>query len=264
MSCPLGPSVAHPPHRFTQKWAAPRAVLAALAQPAHHVSGSGGDSQQRVIAPLAGIAVMTCPFLGPDRRSADGGVQVDGQRRVAGSRPGRPGACQHSRLTRSSWRTWPQRKLRRKVPRVDGALTMQPETLTVPPARSASASSMQVAASQGREVTSVIILSPVFARPARRRVKVMVDEFPQAQVLGEGHPGSSSPALATSGGRQTRFGWHRDGCVVASIGCSLFPGVFCLKTIIPDSQEHPLASSRAVPKAVPRWIRAKFHSDRLQ
>ena len=46
--------------------------------------------------------------------------------------------------------------------------------------------------------------------------------------------------------------------VVASIGCSLFPGLgFCSKTIIPDSEEHPLASSRPVPKAVLRWIRAK-------
>ena len=39
-------------------------------------------------------------------------------------------------------RQCPHRKLRRKVPRVDGALTTQPRTPTVPPARSASASSM--------------------------------------------------------------------------------------------------------------------------
>ena len=35
-----------------------------------------------------------------------------------------------------------------------------------------------------------------------------------------------------------------------------FRAGFCSKTIIPDSEEHPLASSRAVPKAVLRWIRA--------
>ena len=48
-------------------------------------------------------------------------------KRVAGSGPSRPGPCQqrsrvvhsHWRLTRSNWRTWPHRKLRRKVPRVD-------------------------------------------------------------------------------------------------------------------------------------------------
>ena len=42
-----------------------------------------------------------------------------------------------------------------------------------------------------------------------------------------------------------------------AIGCSLFPGVFCSKTIILDSEEHPLASFRAVPKDVLRWIRLK-------
>ena len=41
------------------------------------------------------------------------------------------------------------------------------------------------------------------------------------------------------------------------LGAPFLGPVFCFKTIIPDSQEHPLASSRAVPKAVLRWIRAK-------
>ena len=41
------------------------------------------------------------------------------------------------------------------------------------------------------------------------------------------------------------------------LGAPCFRTVFCSKTIIPDSEEHPLASSRAVPKALPRWIRAK-------
>ena len=60
-----------------------------------------------------------------------------------------------------------------------------------------------------------------------------------------------------SGGRQTRFRCDRDGCVVASIGCSLFWGrLCCFKTIIPDSQEHPLATSGHCPDALLRWIRA--------
>ena len=41
------------------------------------------------------------------------------------------------------------------------------------------------------------------------------------------------------------------------LGAPCFRAGFCSKTIIPDSEEHPLASSRAVPKAVLRWIRAK-------
>ncbi len=43
---------------------------------------------------------------------------------VRGPSPGPAPAAQarasNSRLTRSNWRTWPHRKLRRKVPRVEG------------------------------------------------------------------------------------------------------------------------------------------------
>ena len=47
-----------------------------------------------MIAPLAGIAVVAGPFLGQSVGFADGGVQVDGQRPVAGSRSSRPGPGQ--------------------------------------------------------------------------------------------------------------------------------------------------------------------------
>ena len=65
------------------------------------------------------------------------------------------------------WRTWPHRKLRRKVPKVDGALTVHPSTEEVRPARSASASSMQSPPASA-EATRVIILSPALARPGAR------------------------------------------------------------------------------------------------
>ena len=63
---PPGPGVAYPAHCFTQKVSgAPGGVGPALAQPGHqHVPGSGGDGQQRVIAPLAGIAVVAGALLG--------------------------------------------------------------------------------------------------------------------------------------------------------------------------------------------------------
>ena len=73
----------------------------------------------------------------------------------------------NSRLTRSSWRTWPHRKLRRKVPRVDGALTVPPRVQAVPPVRNTSALSMQSPPASA-DVTRVIILPPVFARPGAR------------------------------------------------------------------------------------------------
>ena len=91
-----GPAAAHPPHRLTQEvGGAPGGVGAALPEPGHqHVAGAGGDGQQRVIAPGAGVAVMTRPLLGQPIGLADGGVQVDGQRPGAGSRTSRPGPGQ--------------------------------------------------------------------------------------------------------------------------------------------------------------------------
>ena len=87
---------------------------------------------------------------------------------VNGSLPGPAPAAQarasSSRLTRSNWRTWPHRKLLRKVPSVDGALTAQPSTCSVPPARSASVSSMQSPPANA-DATRVSSLSPALARP---------------------------------------------------------------------------------------------------
>ena len=74
---------------------APNRVGAALAQPGHqHVAGSGGNRQQRVIAPLAGVAVVAGTLLGQPVSLADGGVQVDGQGCVAWSRSSSPGPGQ--------------------------------------------------------------------------------------------------------------------------------------------------------------------------
>ena len=89
---PAAPGVANPAHRFTQEVGG---VGPALAQPGHqHVAGSGGDGQQRVIAPLAGIAVVAGALLGQSVGLADRRIKVDGQGPVAGSGPGRPGPGQ--------------------------------------------------------------------------------------------------------------------------------------------------------------------------
>ena len=89
----------------------------------------------------------------------------------------------------------------------------------------------------------------------------MVDEFPQAQVPGEG-------------GRQEQAGIGHQAVIVKGdadtvgivlwqhlLGAPSFRAGFCSKTIIPDSREHPPAASRAVPKAVHRWIRVKLWFD---
>ena len=61
----LGPGVAHPAHRLPQEVAsAPASVGLSLPQPGHqHLASAGGHGQQRVIAPLAGVAVMAGPSL---------------------------------------------------------------------------------------------------------------------------------------------------------------------------------------------------------
>ena len=87
-------------------------------------------------------------------------------------------------------------------------------------------------------------------------VEVMADEFPQAQVL-------------CKGGRQEQAGIGHQAVVVKDdadtvrivlwqhlLGAPCFRAVFWFNTILPDSEEHPLASSRTVPKVVFRWIRA--------
>ena len=75
---------------------------------------------------------------------------------------------------------------------MDGALTVQPSTLAVPPARNAAASSMQSPPASA-EATRVSSLSPAFAPPPRvTEVEVAVGELLQTEMLGErGREGSS-------------------------------------------------------------------------
>ena len=185
----------------------------ALAQAGQqHVAGVGGDGQQRVIAPRTGVAVVAGALLGQSVGLADRRIKVDGEWCVAGSgtRPSRPGPAT-SRLTRSSWRTWPHLKLRRKVPRVEGALAVKPSTRAVQPARSTSASSMQSPPARacpresgGRRPPRVIILSPVFARPgAPPRSRCFRRSWGRprrrARVAGRTSPGIGHQAVVVEG-----------------------------------------------------------------
>ena len=95
-------------------------------------------------------------------------------------------------------------------------------------------------------------MSPVLARPGATG-QVMVDEFPQAQVMGDGSP-ALAKAVVVEAETRMRSGWLRGSIYWVLI---VLGSVCCYKSIIPDSWGHPLASSRAVPKALLRWIRAK-------
>ena len=86
---------------------------------------------------------------------------------------------------------------------MDGALIVPPRVRAVPPVRNASASSMQSPPASA-EATSVIILSPAFARPgASPRSEALLDEFGQAEVVGQGgrkeQPGVGHQAAVVEG-----------------------------------------------------------------
>ena len=70
-----GSGVAHPTHRLPQEVSsAAGGVGASLSQPGHqHVAGAGGHGQQRVVAPLAGVAMVSRTLLGQSVGLADGG-----------------------------------------------------------------------------------------------------------------------------------------------------------------------------------------------
>ena len=166
---------------------------------------------------------------------------------VNGPSPGPAPAAQarasNSRLTRSNWRTCPHRKLRRKVPRVDGALTTQPRAPAVPPVRNTSASSMQSPPASA-DATRVTILSPVFARPgALPRSRRCWTSWGRPRCWAN-MAGRISPALATRRWSSKVIwmpsGWLR-GCIYWVL---LDWGCFSVsKTIIPDAQEHFLTHS---------------------
>ena len=166
---------------------------------------------------------------------------------VNGPSPGPAPACQarasSSRLTRSNWRTWPHRKLRRNVPRVDGALTTQPRALAVPPVRNTSASSMQSPPASA-DATRVTILSPVFARPGASPRSTWLSTSSRRPRCWARVTGRISPALLTRRWSSKEI-WMRSGCSSGSIYCVLLVwGCFSVsKTIIPDAQEHFLTHS---------------------
>ena len=91
-----GPGVAHPSDRLSEEVGrAPGGVGPALTETGHqHLFGAGSHGQQRVIASLAGVAVMAGALLAQAISLADSGVQVDSQRPIAGTAPGGPGPGQ--------------------------------------------------------------------------------------------------------------------------------------------------------------------------
>ena len=161
---------------------------------------------------------------------------------VNGPSPGPAPAAQarasSSRLTRSNWRTWPHRKLRRKVPRkvprVDGAFTTQPRAPAVPPVRNTSASSMQSPPASA-DATRVTILSPVLARPGARPKSRCRSTSRAVQDAWPGWLAGSAQHWPPDGGRRRRFGSGRGAPVAAS----------CILTLARDNSSYVAVRSAA-------------------
>ena len=134
----------------------PAPGVAGTAHPAHglpqasrhqDVAGSGGDSQQRVIAPLAGIAVVACPFRPSqmvDRWESPGPALA-----IVRAPPGSPGPVEGDVATTAIPQEGAQRWL------------WHPLLAVAAGTRSASASSMQSPAARGPgQATSVVAPAP--------------------------------------------------------------------------------------------------------
>ena len=166
---------------------APSGVGPALAQPSHqHVAGSGYTGQQRVIAPLAGVAVIARPLLGQTVCLADGGVQVDGQGPVAGSGPSRPGPGQQLPAHPIQLADVAPPETAQEGPQGGWRLDYASDGASRPAGAQHVGVVNAVAASQRRRNQGHDLVAGV--RPPRRisEVNVVVDEFTQTQVLGEG------------------------------------------------------------------------------
>ena len=166
---------------------APSSVGPALPQPRHqHVAGASGNGQQRVIAPLAGVAVVACPFLGQTVSLADGGVQVDGLGPVAGSGPSRPGPGQQLPADPIQLADMSPPEAAQKGAQGGWRLDHAADGAGRPASAQHVGVVNAVAPSQRGPHQGQHLVARV--RPPRRisEVNVTVDEFTQTQVLGEG------------------------------------------------------------------------------
>ena len=139
-----------------------------------------------MIATGTGIAVVARSFLGQFIGLADGGIQVDGQRRIAGSGPGLPCVCQQLAAHAVELTDVPSAKAAQEGPAGGWRLDHAAENTGRPTGTQRIRVVDAVAAHEGGSDQSQHLVSRI--RPPRRisEVNVVVDEFTQTQVLGEG------------------------------------------------------------------------------
>ena len=79
----------------------------------------------------------------------------------------------------------------------------------------------------------------------------MVNEFPQAQMPGEGGRQEQTGIGHQAVIRQRRYGYGRAGCVVASIGCSFSGTVLLLQNHYPRFRRAPSGHFRMLTRRPP-------------
>ena len=156
-------------------------------KPRHqHVAGASGDGQQRVIAPLAGVAVVADTLLGQTIGLADGGVQVDGQGPVARSRPSRPGPCQQLPAHPIQLADVAPPEAAQEGAQGGWRLDRTSQHLLGPTRAQRVGVVNAVAASQRRRNQGQQLVSGVGPTRGAAQVKAPVNQFGKAQVQGQG------------------------------------------------------------------------------
>ena len=185
---PGGSGMADPAHRLPQEvGGASGRVGAALTQPCHqHVAGARGHGEDRVIASLAGVPMVASSLLAQPVGLAEGGVQVDGQRTVAGSgpcgpRPGQQLPAHPVQLPRVAPPETPQ-----EGPQGGWRLDHTPQHPRRPARPQRIGVVNAVAASQRRRHQGQHLVASVGSSGRIPQVNVAVHQFTQAQVVGQG------------------------------------------------------------------------------
>ena len=183
----LGPGVAHPAQRLPQEMSrSPGGIGPALPETGHqHLTGAGSHGQQRVIAPLAGVAVMAGALLAQTISLADSGINIDGQGPVAGSGPSGPGPGQQFPAHPVQLPHVPPAEAAQEGAQGGGRLDHTPQDA----GRTASTQHVgvvdAVAAGQGGGHQGQQLVSGVGPARGAAQIQIPVSQFTQTQVEGQ-------------------------------------------------------------------------------
>ena len=190
-------------------------------------------------------------LLGQSIGLADGRVQVDGQGRVAGSRPSGPGPGQQLAAHPVELTDVAPPEAAQEGAQGGWRLDRAAQGAGRPPSAQHIGVVDAVAPSQrGSDQRQHLVPS---VRPSRRsaEVKVMVDEFPAGPGAGLGWPAGAGRHWPPGDGRQRGCGYGRVCSVAASIGCSLFPGGFLFQNHYPRFRGAPAGFFKGCPQGRP-------------